>query len=366
MNEGMERMDVRSQPLAARRGQAPAPRAAPAPGKVLLVTEVPEQKTAWTKARKDVLALMQADGWDVLPLPQGSSPREWLRLYAELGARVDAGAQVLIEYPFEQRRRAWPVYLFCRWQQVRLYALIHDLNSLRYADSAASRELAILKLFDGLISHNPSMSDWLRQSGFEARIEDLHLFDYVAEPGRHWHERGMSAPLKVLSAGNLSFPKASWVYDERLQELQGVELSLYGAFYEPERPHAPSVRYKGVFDPESPVLDGAYHFGLVWDGSGVESCEGNYGHYMRFNNPHKLSLYACMGLPVIVWKEAAIARFVEERNIGVTVSDLRELGDIAGRIDSPAYRQMARNAVDLSGQVREGRFLRQALERLQA
>ena len=83
----------------------------------------------------------------------------------------------------------------------------------------------------------------------------------------------------------------------------------------------------GAFDPDTPFLNGRYHFGLIWDGTGVDSCEGLYGHYMRFNSPHKLSLYVALGLPVIVWREAAIADFVLKQGIGVTVGNLLELDD---------------------------------------
>ncbi len=334
--------------------------------KVLVTTVVPQQKTAWTKARMDVMQLLQEDGYDIVQLPASAHPGEWLRLLSELNARLSEGGHILIEYPFDQRKRAYALSLFRTLRKVKLFALIHDLDSLRYGGSSATRELAILKLFDGLISHNPSMTRWLRQGGITRPIVDLNLFDYCSGPDRTWHEAAMSSPLKVACAGNMSYGKASYIYDKRLGELRNVQLSLYGAFFEPERMPPSPVEYKGVFDPNTPVLEDSYHFGLIWDGTGVESCEGSYGHYMRFNNPHKLSLYASLGLPVVVWKEAAIAEFVLDRNIGVTVGDLRELGDIPGRVGSEAYRRMAANAAALSHQVKRGDFLRGALRRLLA
>ena len=63
---------------------------------------------------------------------------------------------------------------------------------------------------------------------------------------------------------------------------------------------------------------------------------------MRFNNPHKLSLYVALGLPVIVWREAAIAEFVLKQGIGITVSDLLELNDISTKVSTEGYRRWPR------------------------
>ncbi|MEJ7929433.1 hypothetical protein WG922_05540 [Ramlibacter sp. AN1015] len=339
----------------------------PRTGNVLLTTPVPDQKTAWTKARADVRHQVLDSGYEVVPLPWSANPADWVRLFARLRSHLRPGNHLLIEYPVEQRKRLVMLGLLKRLLRVPLYALLHDLNSLRYPDSPARRELAVLRLFDGLISHNPSMTDWLREGGIRSRIVDLQLFDYLAPAHAPWHASELSSPVKIVCAGNLSHDKAGYIYHPQLLELArrgDVELALYGAFFEPER--APSLRpyYHGAFSPDAPRLDAAAHFGLIWDGQGVTECSGMYGQYMRYNNPHKLSLYAALGLPVVVWEQAAIARFVRERRIGVTVAHLGELGDLPQRVTPEAYRQMTRNARALQQQVRNGAFLRDALRRL--
>jgi hypothetical protein len=338
---------------------------APSSNRVLVTTTVPEQKTAWTKARKDVLKLASETGYVPLALPGNASPLAWWRFLRALSARLAPGGHVLIEYPIDQRKRLLPLWQFCRWRGVRLDALIHDLDSLRF-DTPRQREIAILRMFDGLISHNAAMTSWLREGGIRGQVVDLGLFDYCAPQAHAWHEEGISTPLKVVCAGNLSYPKARYLYDPRLGQLEGVELSLFGVFFEPDRMPDSPVQYKNAFDPDTPRLDGPYHFGLVWDGSGVDRCEGRYGHYMRYNNPHKLSLYAALGLPVVVWEEAAIARFVLDRGIGVAIADLRELGSLPSRVNSEAYRRMAANMRTVGQAALEGQFLRRALGELQA
>lgn len=333
--------------------------------KVLLTTPVPSQKTAWTKARRDVLHLLHASGYSVLEVPAQARPGPWLALLRQLRHALAGGGHILIEYPFVQRKRLYALAAMARLAGAQFHVLLHDLDSLRFDDSPQGRELRILRLFDGIVSHNPAMTGWLREGGIGAPIADLNLFDYrCATAGGPWHEDGIEAPLKVACCGNLSWDKARYIYDPRLSALQGVDLDLYGAFFEPARMPSRHLHYLGAFDPDTPALRGRYHFGLVWDGTGVDQCEGSYGHYMRFNNPHKLSLYVAMGLPVIVWHEAAIAQFVQRCGIGVTVRDLRELEDIPRRVGDREYRAMVRNIAPLSRSVRRGDFLHDALVRL--
>lgn len=345
-----------------------APGLAPDAGRVLVTTDVPTQKTAWTKARQDVLTLTRAAGYGALPLPASLSPWAWRRFFSALAGKVGAGGSVLVEYPFEQRRRLYPLFSFCRLKGIRLHGLIHDLHALRLG-APAGREMAVLRLFDGLVSHNAVMSNWLRAQGYGGVLADLQLFDYLLAPGqlqRNWHEDEFGpGPLKVVCAGNLSYPKARYVYDPLLGQLPGVELSLFGAFFEPDRMPPSGVHYKGVFEPDSPVLDGRYHFGLVWDGDSAERCEGGYGRYMRHNNPHKVSLYAALGLPVVVWDESAVAGFVLSQGVGVTVGSLRELPDITRRLRQADFQRMVAQMNRLRRQVVSGHFLRQALRVLE-
>jgi hypothetical protein len=334
--------------------------------RVLLTTPVPQQRTAWTKARQDVQALLRGWGYEVLEVPHGLHPRPWLQLLRKLRQDSPGSGHLLIEYPFPQRRRAYLLALVSRLAGLRLYALLHDLDSLRFSDSPPARELAVLDLFDGLITHNRQMSQWLRDGFIRAPLAELNLFDYLAPPPpAPVCAQALERPLRVACCGNLSWDKAGYVYDPQLAALPDVHIDLYGAFFEAERMPDGNARFRGVFDPDRPALEGRYHFGLVWDGSGVDRCSGNYGHYMRFNNPHKLSLYVALGLPVIVWQQAAVADFVQRCGIGVTVRDLREIGTLGQRVSDAEWRQMARNVAPLGEAVRSGQFLRDALVRLQ-
>lgn len=71
----------------------------------------------------------------------------------------------------------------------------------------------------------------------------------------------------------------------------------------------------------------------MWDGDGINGCSGNTGEYLRYNNPHKLSLYMVSGLPVVIWSKAAEAEFVINNNVGVVVDDINDFNDVFDKID---------------------------------
>ncbi len=139
---------------------------------------------------------------------------------------------------------------------------------------------------------------------------------------------------------------------------------MYGQHFEKERINGSRVSYKGVFNPDDPNLPENYHFGLIWEGESIETCTGQYGQYIRFNNPHKFSLYLSLGLPVIVWKEAAIAKFVTDNNIGFTISSFDELEKIGETVTERQYSEYLSNIHQLSHKVRKGFFLGTAINQL--
>ena len=84
---------------------------------------------------------------------------------------------------------------------------------------------------------------------------------------------------------------------------------------------------------------------------------------MRYNNPHKLSLYLASGMPVIVWKEAAVAGFVQEHGVGLAVGSLLEAGETAGKVSAEEYAEMARKAGEIGEKLKRGEYLLGALKK---
>ena len=136
--------------------------------------------------------------------------------------------------------------------------------------------------------------------------------------------------------------------------------NLYGPNYEGEKEND-NIRYLGSFPPDEipSVIEGK--FGLVWDGEKLDTCEGGTGEYLKYNNPHKTSLYLVAGLPVIIWKKSAMAKFIEREKVGFTVNSLEEIKNKINSMTREEYDEMTANAKAVSARLSSGYYLKKAL-----
>lgn len=104
-----------------------------------------------------------------------------------------------------------------------------------------------------------------------------------------------------MIAGNLSPEKSRYLYKLRKLDMD-LKFDLYGLNYEQVDFQKENWNYKGVFSPEElvSVLQGDY--GLVWDGDELLSCSGSTGEYLKYNNPHKVSLYIAASFRLLFGK----------------------------------------------------------------
>ena len=137
---------------------------------------------------------------------------------------------------------------------------------------------------------------------------------------------------------------------------------MYGVGY--EGPVNDKIHYLGSFLPdEIPyVLNGS--FGLVWDGESADTCKGAYGEYLKINNPHKTSLYLAAGLPVIIWKDAALAEFVREEECGILVGSLQDIGKQISELPEEEYRKLRQNAEKIGKKLRSGFYTKRILQKV--
>lgn len=286
--------------------------------------------------------------------------RNWRRLIRE----AEPGSLVLIQYPHYPMKSA----LLARWmlpraqrKGLRFIALIHDLDSLRglHGSAAAYSDRKLLPLFDAVICHNGRMADHLRQQGIPGgKLVELGIFDYLtgSEGEEHRQTDG------VAVAGNLSPEKCGYVRE--LVDM-GMSLHLYGKGLEavnlPE-----NVHLHGAFPPEALPGELAGGFGLVWDGPSASACAGKSGEYLRWNNPHKFSLYMAAALPVALWGKAALADFARDNGVGIAIEKLDDLSNTIQGISDEQYERMRRNAARIGSEVREGAYLTRALTRAEA
>lgn len=239
-------------------------------------------------------------------------------------------------------------------------SIIHDLESLRLANQKDNttthskrlimEEKLTLPKFDLIIAHNNRMKLFLVNSlnVCESKVETIDIFDYLLTDTIPQNERKDNGDYSIIIAGNLTKEKAGYIY--RLPT--NLHFELYGSNYQTAGNQM--IHYNGAFLPEDlpNVMNG--DFGLVWDGPEIDTCAGTYGDYLRYNNPHKTSLYLACGIPVIVWESAAMASFIKKNKCGISVKSLEDISRKIESLSSEDYALLKANSIRIGEKLRQG------------
>lgn len=240
----------------------------------------------------------------------------------------------------------------------KVVLVVHDIESIRDGGNV-SKEVNFLNQAHLLIIHNQDMLNKLLCIGVKTPMICIELFDYLLYKGVPLQNYDLGN--KVVFAGNLG--KSNFLKDPQCGNLK-IEFCLYGPNFDAETMLHQNITYCGSFYPEEIPYNLKGSFGLVWDGDTVGECSGLMGEYTRYNNPHKLSMYIAAGLPVIVWKEAAIANFVEKNKIGFTVNDLQDIEREIKELTTEDYEEYLMNIRELQKKVCSGYYTSKALKHI--
>ncbi|EHI74498.1 putative glycosyl transferase [Streptococcus criceti] len=276
---------------------------------------------------------------------------------------IEEGSILFLQHPFHHRQIGREKFLkqLKEKKNIKIISLVHDVEELRNNgitnDKRHQEEFDfMLSIADQFIVHNPVMKEFFLSKGIaEDQLICLGIFDYSTEQTINPPRFSTS----LIFAGNFAPPKS--LFSSKLGELIKLKFELYGPNY--DNSHLTNnVVYHGSFPPDELPTQLNSGFGLVWDGDSLDECNGPWGNYLRYNNPHKLSLYLASGIPVVVWKSSALAGFVKDRQIGLTVDSLRDLEDLFATITETSYKTMSQNVANLSKELRSGTFTKQAFK----
>lgn len=238
--------------------------------------------------------------------------------------------------------------------------IVHDVDSLRnFGKATLEMERNVLNSAKLLVVHNEEMKKSLNDLGIKTDMISLNLFDYLLDDVPN-QVRRLEDP--IVFAGNLDksefLKKTVWKND------MGIHVNLYGPNYSKDD-YNENFIYRGCLPPNEVPFKIQGSFGLIWDGDSISTCSGAYGQYMKYNNPHKLSLYIAACLPIIVWKDAAIARFVEKEKIGFCISKISDISLEIKELDIAEYNKYLFNLKKLQNKVINGGFTNEALDKVE-
>lgn len=216
-----------------------------------------------------------------------------------------------------------------------------------------NNELSILKKFDGLIVHSVPMMNWLKSNGIISPMVVLGPFDYLnCQPMLDV----FSYEKSIVYAGNLL--KASFLTNLNIR----TKIFVLGPH--PSNRYPKNVVYLGEYPSKNITNHLRGSFGLVWDSDSFDKGRSTYEEYNKYNCPYKLSMYLSSGLPIIVWKESALASFVRKNNIGLVLSSLTEIDKSLSSISENQYMSMVNNAQIIGNKIRNGEFIMVALKNI--
>lgn len=322
--------------------------------------------SAGNKAKIDIECIMRNLGFKNVGLPQTTFNNKVLHfLFNLMGVliapiSIKQGDNLVLQYPLKK------YFTFvCRMAHLRgakIIVIIHDLGSFRRKALTPKKEILRLNHADYIIAHNDKMKEWLEVHNCKAKLDSLGIFDYLSKSNADNNTYTHTSPYTVVYAGSLNSRKNLFLY-ELGKYIHSFSVRLYGNGFNKEYAAAnEKFDTMGFVNSEELIASVKGDFGLVWDGTSVDGCAGNFGIYLKVNNPHKTSLYLRCGLPIIIWKEAALADYVQRNGVGLCINSLKDLDETLENLTQEKYNQMKQRAEQISKLIGSGYYFKTAIE----
>lgn len=286
---------------------------------------------------------------------------DWFRALA----KIEKNSLLFLQNPFKRKHlgRFTLLKLFKKIKKLTVISLIHDVEELRLS---CYRQFSTIEFefmqsnSDYFIVHNKIMKNYFLERGFlEESLIELEIFDYGLSHKEDFDQNDKGDKADIVIAGNLDPAKCPYVY--KLFDIKNkFTVNLYGPDYKTEL-KSEYIKYQGSFpaDKVPYILNGG--FGLIWDGDNIYKCTGETGNYLKYNNPHKTSLYIVSRTPIIIWEKAALSGFIKDNNLGITINSLEEISEKINALSQDDYNVMKDNVSQMADKLEKGYFLKKAL-----
>lgn len=328
---------------------------------IITVKEKTRENNAGPKAKEDIETILTSNSFNSIDffINSKSKIQKLYTAKVKVSATLqkDNSEEYILQYPTYSKVISKEIINYITKNRKRLIIIVHDIETLRREindKNYESKEIRFFNRADGLIVHNDSMRDWLIKHGVRKPMVSLSIFDYLS-PNYNLKRQFNNS---ICFAGNLS--KANFL--SKLQ-LDNTELHIFGP--NPLSEYNRNIIYDGEYTPEELPRQLKYNFGLVWDGNSVEECDGVFGQYMQYNNPHKVSLYLSAGIPVVIWRKSAMSNFIKKNNLGIIINSLTELEDKLSSLSEEEYQEMLSKVSRISEKLHDGYFIKRAIQNIE-
>ncbi len=322
--------------------------------------------TPYIKARADIGYFCERAGFDILDVKYRHSKLAPLRSFYKMVNHIkalkyiDKGDNVWFEHPEPLLYVFYVLFLkLLKTKQCKIYFITMDLHYLLYKQNM-QKEIRLLNLSDFTILHAQNMKKLAVKYGAKCKMECLHFFPYHTTDKMIEEEKLLNMKNIVAFAGSLS--NSDFLYDFLRLEFRNIKVRFYGFNANVDLTPYKDKSYMGKFAPNevSSIESG---WGLVWNGTSIDSLQGMLGEYLKYNAPHKMSLYLVAGIPVITHKDCGLAHIVEDKKLGLVVNSLRELDEKIASLSLQDYKIFVANAQQYGKYIREGGDFMQIVKR---
>lgn len=242
---------------------------------------------------------------------------------------------------------------------VKFVCLVHDVETFR--DQHAPKwinEFDFLNRCDVLIVHNGRMARKLQAAGVTTPMVCQYLLDYLDDnhDADCYYTQPEDFRRSVMLAGNIEKSRylAEWHYQTPITVFGETDAALAR-----ELNANPKVDFRGQRWRWQLIQELPRTFGLAWDG---DTSVFRYNDYTRYNHPHKVSMYLSHGLPVIIWRQAAVADIITQNHLGIAIDSLEDLDGAIQDLSDADVNLMITNVNRFGELIRDGWFTRQALQ----
>ena len=322
--------------------------------------------SAGNKAKTDYEKVLHSMGAENIGLPCRINKNKFQAFFYNLAStfiacsHIQKGDVIVLQYPVKKYFSF--ICDVAHLKGAKTISLIHDLGCFRRKKLTIEQELKRLNHTDYVIATNQAMKGWLEQQGLEKPIGALGFHDYLSPSVAANKKHQPNEAWNIVYAGSLNLRKNAFIL--KMQELDyQFKFHLYGNMEDYDAvAKDKNIVWHGFMNADDFIKQVRGNFGLVWDGDSLEECRGDFGSYLKYNTPHKASFYLRAGLPIIVWKESAIASLVEEMGVGFTINSLKELPIRLKNISTEKYSAMLTKVKQLAIAINNGDNLKKAIE----
>lgn len=322
--------------------------------------------SAGNKAKTDYEKILHSMGAVNIGLPCRINKNKFLAFFYNLAStliaysRIQKGDVIVLQYPVKKYFSF--ICNVAHLKGAKTISLIHDLGSFRRKKLTIEQELKRLNHTDYVIATNQAMKGWLELQGFKKPVGALGFHDYLSPSIASDKKHKNNEVWDIVYAGSLNLRKNAFILKMKELDYQ-FKFHLYGNMEDYDAvAKDKNIVWHGFMNADDFIKQVRGNFGLVWDGDSLEECHGDFGSYLKYNTPHKASFYLRAGLPIIVWKESAIASLVEERGVGVAINSLKELPERLTRISEDDYADMLAKTKQLAIAINNGENLKKAIQ----